>query len=200
MQRPRQVEAPGDSGLRQRAESRATRITEPQQLGTLVEGFAGGVVNRFTQQFVVTDGGYPHELRVTARDQQGDKRKRRGPLGKQGGQKMPLKVVHRECRHAESQRHAAGRAGADQECAGQSGPLRIGDRVEVRCRDTGFVQYPPGQRQDPADVVTRGQFGNHAAVILVHANLGVERMRQQAFQRPGAATLGVVQGDSGFVT
>ena len=48
---------------------RAARIAQAEQLGRLVEGFAGGVVQRFAQQRVLAHAVDPHQLRVAARDQ-----------------------------------------------------------------------------------------------------------------------------------
>jgi hypothetical protein len=51
----------------------------------------------------------------------------------------------------------------------------------------------PQQRNGAADVVARGQLGDDAAIFLVHGDLRMQGMRQQA-------ALGVIQSKAGFVT
>ena len=69
----RQVEAAGLPAFGQCRQCRAAGITQPQELCTLVESFAGGVIDRFAQQRVSTDAVDLHQLGMAARDQQGDK-------------------------------------------------------------------------------------------------------------------------------
>ena len=61
--------------FRQARQLRSARVAEAEQLGGLVEGLAGRVVQRLAQQFVLTDAGHPHQLGMAARHQQGDEGK-----------------------------------------------------------------------------------------------------------------------------
>ena len=72
------------------------------------------------------------------------------------------------------------------------GPLRVGDPIEIVEPATGFGDHAFGQRHDAPDVVARRELGHHAAVGLVHRDLRVQRVREQA---PRA----VVDGEPGFV-
>lgn len=45
------------------------RIIQPQQFGGFIKRFTGGIVNRLSQQFVLTDSGHANELRMSAGDQ-----------------------------------------------------------------------------------------------------------------------------------
>jgi hypothetical protein len=51
----------------------------------------------------------------------------------------------------------------------------------------------PAAAEWRADVVARGQLGDDAAIFLVHGDLRMQGMRQQA-------ALGVIQSEAGFVT
>ncbi|MOA43664.1 hypothetical protein D3C78_1658360 [compost metagenome] len=51
---------------RQFGQRRAARITQPHQLGRLVEGFASRVIQRFAQQFVAAHAIDAHQLRMAA--------------------------------------------------------------------------------------------------------------------------------------
>jgi hypothetical protein len=134
---------------------------------------------------------HPHELRVAARDQQGDERE----LGRIGAQKrrqqMPFEVVHRPApvcpapwpwhrpRPNPPKARPPGRA------------TGVGDGVHRRQRQAGLGQHRVGQREHAADVVAAGQLGHHAAIGLVHLDLAVQRLAQAGaawrchWRRPG---------------
>ena len=75
-QRPRQRERLGIAEVGQPRQRRAAGIAEAEQLGRLVEGLAGGVVDGLAEQRVAADVVDAHQLRVAARDEQRDERKR----------------------------------------------------------------------------------------------------------------------------
>ena len=107
---------------------------------------------------------------------------------------MPFEVVQRQRRHAERRCQRFGKRRADQERAGQPGPLRVGDRVHLGERAAGLGERLAQQRREAADVVARGKFGDDAAVVLVHCHLRVQRMREQL-----SVAVAAVEGDAGFV-
>ena len=76
---------------------------------------------------------------------------------------------------------------ADEQCAGQTRTLRIGNRVDGIERDLALGQYLFQQRYRTPYVIARRQLRHHAAVVGVHGNLRVQPVAQQA-------TLRVVQG------
>ena len=66
-------------------------------------------------------------------------------------------------------------------------------RVEVRqARSPASLQHALDQRDDAPDVVARRELRHHAAVVLVHGDLRMQRVREQAGVR-------VVHGDAGLV-
>ena len=171
----------------------AAGVAEAEELGRLVEGLAGSVVQCLAEQRVLADGIHAHQLRVAARDEQRQERKL-GPIRfQQGREQMPLQVMHAHQRFAQCKRQRIRHGSADQQRTGQPWAFCIGDCVDVRACSASLAEHFFQQRNHAADVVTRGQFGHHAAVFAVHGDLRIERMRAQA-------GIGVVQGDAGFVT
>ena len=181
--------APGAPLLGQRRQRRAARIGQAEQLGGLVEGLAGGVVERVAEQAVLarrrrrrragcgrrTPAARRTETRdaarpaaATADDLPGDARRAPG---------MPQRVGER-----------AGHAGA-RPAARRRGPApgcrrcRRGRRAQARRRASTCSISGTTRR----DVIARGELGHDAAVGLVHRDLRVQRMREQP-------ALGVVDG------
>ena len=105
---------------------------------------------------------------------------------------MAFQVVDPEHRLVQRQRQAAGHRGADQQRTGQARSLRVGDRIDGIRLQTGFGKHLLQQRNGAPDVIARGQFRHHAAIRLVHGDLGMQRMRPQTELR-------VVQRNAGFV-
>jgi hypothetical protein len=120
--RPRQADDPRPAVLGQPRERRAARISQPQQLGGLVEGLAGRVVLRLAEQPVTADAGHLVELRVAAGDQQRDERKAGPRLGEQRRQQVSLKVMDADHRLAQREQRV-GDAGADQQRTSEAGAL-----------------------------------------------------------------------------
>jgi hypothetical protein len=83
-------------------------------------------------------------------------------------------------------------AGANQQGTCQSGTRGISYRIEFGQCCLRLRQYLAGQRQHPADVVAGRQFRNHAAVLCVQGDLGMQGMGQQAAVR-------VIERNAGFV-
>ncbi len=105
---------------------------------------------------------------------------------------MTLEMMDTDDRLAEGEPEAMRNARADEQRAGQSGADRHGDRVDVLLAPPRLGKCLIQQGQATADVVARCQFRHHAAVGLVHVDLAVERLRQQA-------GVTVEQGDAGFI-
>ena len=167
-------------------------IAQPEQLGGLVEGFAGGVVQGFPQRFVGADAGNLHQLAVAAGNQQGDEREG-GRIGfEQRREQVAFEMVDADDRHLEREAQRGGNAGADQQRPGQPRPFGIGDGLDIVQGAAGLLQDLPGQRQHAPDVVARGEFRHHPAVFGVHRHLGVQRMGEQAALR-------MVQSNAGFI-
>jgi hypothetical protein len=185
--------ASGHPLLGERGERRPAGIAQPEQLGGLVEGLARSVVLRFAEQGVAPDAVDPHELGVPARHQQGDEREARRTHRQQRGQQMPLEVMDADGRDVQREREGMREGGAHQQGAGQAGTLGVADALELPDLSLCNVKNPPGQRHQAADMVPRGELGDDPAVGLVHGNLGMHGVREQA---PG---LPVIQGDARLV-
>ena len=184
---------PCSASARQR---RPTGVTQAEQLGALVEGLAGGVVDGLAQHRVAPHAIDTHQLRVSARDEQRDERELRRIGRQERRQQVPFQVVHAQRRLAQRGRQGHRHAGTDQQRTGQPRPARVGHQVDVLQGATGVGQHLARQRQHAADVVARGQFGHHAAVGLVHVHLAVQRLRQQLWN---ALACRVDQRDAGLV-
>ncbi|MCY1532759.1 hypothetical protein D9M68_680480 [compost metagenome] len=182
-QRARQLEGRGVAVFGQLREPGAAGVRQAHELGALVEGLAGRVVDGLAEQFVAAHAVDPHQLRVAARHQQRHERKFGRVGAQERRQQMPFEVMHPQ--HRLAQRHAerAGHAGAHEQRAGQAGPARVGHHVELGQRAPGLGHDGFGERQHAADVVAAGQLGHHAAVGLVHGDLAVQRVRTQQRQR-----------------
>jgi N6-L-threonylcarbamoyladenine synthase len=154
---------------------------------------AGGIVQRFAQQFVLAHAVHAHELRMAAGHQQRHERELGRVRCQQRRQQVAFQVVHAQHRLVERQPLAARDRRADEQGARQARTLRVRDGIDVGRRDIRSLQRLLQQGDRAADMVARGQFRHHAAIFLVHRHLRVQRMRQQA---PAC----VIQGQAGFVT
>jgi hypothetical protein len=191
--RPRQAQAAGSAALGEARELRPARVAEAQHLGGLVEGLAGGVVERLAQHPVAAQPGDLHQHAVAARDQQRDEREVRRRVFQHRRQQVALHVVHADRRHAPGPRQAAAHAGPHQQRPDQPGPGRVGHPVECLGRRAGLFKHLFYQRKQLADVVAGGELRHHAAELGMQLHLAVQGVRQQA-------ALGVEHGHPGLVT
>ena len=109
---------------------------------------------------------------------------------------MPFEVVHAQHRLAQRRGQRAGHARAHQQRPGQTWAACIGHHIDVGQSGARFGQDLARERQHAADVVAAGQLGHHTAIGLVHVDLAVKRVRQQA--RQGLAR-GLHQSHAGLV-
>ena len=93
----------------QPGEQGPARVRQAEQLGALVKGLAGGVIQRFAQQFVSTHAGDFHQLGMAAGNQQGDEGKGRRGAREQRRQQMPFEVMHRDGGLVDGQRQRLGK-------------------------------------------------------------------------------------------
>ncbi len=177
---------------RQPRQGRAAGIAQAEHLGGLVEGLAGGVVQRLAQQSVTANPVNPDQLSVAAGDQQGGKREL-GSIGLQHRrQQMALHVMHPYGRHAPAEGEAAAEGGPHQQRPDQAGAGGEGDAADVAAPNPRLRHRLPQQRHHPAHMVARGQFRHHPAVLGMQRHLAVEDVRQQA-------AFAMVEGDTGLV-
>jgi hypothetical protein len=125
-------------------------------------------------------------------DEQRDERKGRRGIAEERRQKVAFEMVDADRRHAQGVGESVGGACADQQSAGEPGPSCVGDATDVSDAQPGLVQDLACEGQNAADVVARGELGNHAAVLRMHRHLRVQGMREQT-------AAGVVQGYAGFI-
>ena len=140
---------------------------------------------------------HPHQLGMTARHQQGDKRES-GRIGAQKRrQQMPLQVVHAQHRLAQRSPQRACHASTHQQGPGETRPPGEGHHIHLGQRTPGLRQDLGTKRQHASNMVATGQLRHHTAVGLVHLNLAVQGLRQQHWR---LLTLRRDQCDPRFVT
>ena len=93
---------------------------------------------------------------------------------------MALHVMYGDRRNLKTPGQRAANRRSDQQRADQAGPSGVSDAVEFVTADTRRIEDLPDQRQQTANVIPRGQFGNHTAVLGVQGGLAVNDMRKQA--------------------
>jgi hypothetical protein len=95
LERARKRETPGLSTRSPLRNLRPSWVAQAQNLGRLIEGLAGGVVNGLAQQGIVSQRPHGHDLGVTARDQQGQKWEAglAHVCREQGRDQVPLEVM-----------------------------------------------------------------------------------------------------------
>ena len=93
---------------------------------------------------------------------------------------MSLQMVHRNSGLAPGIRQAPGKPRAGQQRADQAGPGGVGHGIDGRAVGTGCTQCLSHQGQQTLHVVPGREFRYHASILLVHCNLAVKLVRQQA--------------------
>ena len=101
---------------------------------------------------------------------------------------MPFHVMNADRRDVEGVGEGPAQGRADQQRADQTGALRVRDAAELPRRQSGLIE----QTRRLADVVPRGEFRDHPAVIRVQAGLAEEALADDA-------AIGAVYGHPGFV-
>ena len=98
--------------------------------------------------------------------------------------------MHRHQRASPGQRQAVGQPAAHHQGAHEPRPRGVGHGI--RPLDPRLGQHLANHRQQPADMVTGGDFRHNAAIHRMQIHLAVQRLRQQA-------PFGVVQRGAGLV-
>ena len=122
--------ASGSPSTEMRSIAGTARVAEAEVAGDLVEGLAGGVVDRGAEHLVAAVALHVHEQRVAARHEQHHERQLEVGLLEEGGVEVGLEVVHGDERHVPGERERLGRRHPDEERADQAGPVGGGDRVD----------------------------------------------------------------------
>ncbi len=96
-------------------------------------------------------------------------------------------------RLAERERESVRDAGAAEQRAREGrGPWVKRDGIDIGKRNVRLREDLLEQRQGPADMVARCKLGHYAAVLAMHGDLRMERMREQSALR-------VVERETGFI-
>ena len=120
--RSRQTKAPRHALRRQLGKLGATGVAQTEQFGGLVEGLTSGVIDRLTQQHIVTHPAHPHQLGVSARHQQRNKGKLRRIGRQQRRQQVTFEMMHGQSGDAPRQREGLSHTRAHKQGAGQARP------------------------------------------------------------------------------
>ena len=190
----RQVDRRVVAGGGQPVDHRAAGITQPDQLGDLVVGLAGGVVAGAAEQPVLARLGHQVETGVPARHHQDHGRQRQRAVGQPQRLDVSGEVVHRHQRQAVGPGGRLGEGQADQERPDQPRSLRDGDGIEPvpgRPRGVERLLHHPA---DVAHVLPRGQFRHDPAPFAVDRHLRGDDVRAD---RPGAGRIARVADDGG---
>ena len=89
-------------------------------------------------------------------------------------------MVYAHRRLAPGSSQSGGKARSHQQGPDEARACRVGHAVNRLPAGPGIGQRLANQGQKPANMVAGGQFGHDAAIGLVHRNLAVQTMRQQA--------------------
>ncbi len=174
-ERPRQREPAGIAIARRVLDRRPAGIAEPQQLGGLVEGFAGGIVAAGAELAIAADPGADQQLGVAAGNQQQQ-------IGKPdivrepGGERMRFEMVDREERLLRGPGDALCRHRSDDQPADQPGTGGRRHAIELFDARLGFGERAPDQPCDMVEMRPRGDLRHDAAIGRMLGQLGVDQI------------------------
>ena len=115
---------------------------------------------------------------MAARDQQGNKGKSRR-LGFQHGRKqMAFHVVYAQHRHAQRKRQGMRHRTTHHQRANKARACGVSNAFNLAALLPGLCQHLIAERQEFANVIARGQFRHHPAVIRMHIDLTEQCVRQ----------------------
>ena len=120
---------------------------------------------------------------MAARDQKRDERWRGWVRLQQRREQVAFHVVHSDGRQLQRPGQRTRRGRADQQCADQAGARCIGNTDQIGDTEARLSESLANQRDEFAHVITRGQFRHYPTIIGVHADLAVQRVREQAAGR-----------------
>jgi hypothetical protein len=173
---------------------------EVEELGDLVEGFAGGVVERAAEKVVLERTPADVEMGVAAGDDKADAGVDGGVgIGELGGVEMSLEVVELNQGDVEREGERLGGSEADDEGADESGAGGDGDGPEVGERDAGLGKGFVNDGKDLPDVGAGGDLWDYAAEAGMEVELGGDDVGEDA-RDAGALVAGTFKHRSaGFV-
>ncbi len=171
-----------DEGLgvavaREALEGGAAGVAEPEHARALVEGLAGGVVERAPEHVEAVVGRDVDEQRVPAACDQAEEGRLEWGLAGAGGRiaataqeiggDVTLQVIDRRERQLARGGESLCGGQPDEQRADETGALRGGDQLELIEPDGGLLQRALHDRVDDLEVMARGDLGHDAAEVLV---------------------------------
>ena len=171
----------------------AAGVAEAEELGDLVEGLAGGVVDGAADVAVAPKrGGASLPCRVLVREVEvgvaaGDDEGKEGGFGvaeqevgviHEDGVDVAFEVVDAEQGFSEAKGEGLGVGDADEQGAGETGASGDSDGVEILEVDAGLGDGGAGDGDDVAEVLAGGKLGDDAAVGAVEGDLAGDHARK----------------------
>mgnify|MGYP007028670716 CR=1 FL=1 len=158
---------------RQAVDDRPAGIRQPHHLGALVESLARRIVYRGAHDFHLKRSRHLYDLGMPSRYEQTQERKRRmrNRLARnidEMRQNMPLQMIDLHERYIICNGQSFGERHSDEQGAEQAGPPGKGDGIEVGDTDRRVFKRRIHHGNDVLLMGTRGEFGNHAAVLHMH--------------------------------
>ena len=152
----------------------AAGVGQAEELGDLVEGLAGGVVEGLAYVAEVPRlfgrlGGEV-EVGVAAADDEGEEW---GGVGEgracvhENGVDVAFEVVDGDEREVGAEGEGLGEADADEQGSGEAGAFGDGDGGEIGVGDVGTLHGLADDGDDGAEMLAGGQLGDDAAVVAV---------------------------------
>ena len=176
--RDRKVEGVCVTRPRQPVDLGTARIAEPEQARTLVEGFAGSVVDRRPEHARLGAGiaNIEQERVAAAREQAQKRRLERFGLEIERGD-MPVEVVDGGERQTSRPRDRLRRCHAHQQGADQPGPGRDADQLDLVEPGAALCEGLADHRRDELEMPPRGNLGDNASVSCVQVGLRRDDVR-----------------------
>ena len=161
----------------------AAGVAEAEELGDLVEGFAGGVVDGAADVAVVPGASLPCllvsevEVGVASGDDEGEERsagvfgREEGGVVHEDGVDVAFEVVDADEGLREGEGEGFGVGDADEEGSGETGAAGDGYGVEIFEADAGLGDGGAGDGDDVAEVLAGGELGDDAPEVGVESDL-----------------------------
>jgi hypothetical protein len=156
-------------------DDRTARITETQEFGDLVEGFAGSVIASAAQEAVAMVGGGFKKVSVATRSDQSDGGEFNWcaslPAFEKNGVDVSLDVVYRDERDAGGEGDRLCISEPDEQRTGKAGAGSRGHGLKIVESNASLAQSFADYRNDSAQVFAGSKFGNDAAIFAVDLEL-----------------------------
>ena len=170
---------------RQPIDDRPAGVSQMQELADLVIRLPRRVISSTSEPFVRTGRCEAIEARMSARDDEHDRRHRHLSALEHEGLDVTGQVMNGNHGDASRPRQCLRELQADEQRSDEARPLRHGDRLERR--RSGIGERALDHAADVADVLPRRQLGNDAAPLAMDGDLRGDDVRTDP---PGAIGAG----------